>query len=167
MVQRTMSCQIAPPSKAFLASLAVESLGWRIGARSPRRHWCLLHLWLTSISSRDISHIPRRSPGGLRVVKCFSQSRFHLDVWRVRRIRVDGVVHGARFGLHCGLIQLRVLQILLVKLCFRGGGCSGCRILAVQDGREVHDPIRRSARDRGQGQPEKLPADSCTAQGCA
>lgn len=58
---------------------------------------------------------------------------------------------------------MRILQVLLVKLCFCGGGCGG-RILAVQDGREVHDPTRRSAADRGRRKLEKLPVDRCAVR---
>lgn len=158
-VKRTMSRKVTSSGKALLTSLAVECLGRCVRTQPPCLHWRLLHLRFTSISTRNVSHIPRRGTWRLSIIEGFSQSRFHLEVW-VRWVCVDGVVHGTRFSLHCGLIQLRVLQVLLMKLCFCGGGCSGCRILAVQDGRDVHDPTRRSAADRGQGQVDKLPADS-------
>lgn len=141
-----MSRQVTSSSKALLTSLAVESL-WRcIRARSPRRHRRLLHLRFTGVSARNVTHIPGCGAWGLSIVERFSQSRFHLHMRRMRRVRVDGVVHGSRFCLHCGLIQLRVLQVLLVKLCFCGGGCCGGRILAVQDGREVHQ-LQTVAKD--------------------
>lgn len=141
----------------------MESLGRRISTRSPRRHRRLLHLWFTSVATRYIAHISGGSSWRLGIVELFGQTGLHLNVWWVWWIRVNGVVNSTWLGLHCGLIQLRVLQVLLMKLCFCGGGCGG-RILAVQDGREVHDPTRRSAADRGRRKLEKLPADRSAAR---
>lgn len=100
---------------------------------------------LTSVTSWDIAHVPWCSTGGLGIVEGLRKPRIHPHRRWMRRVGPDAAIRSAWLALHGGrVMELCVLHVLLLQLCFCGNSCGG-RVLSIQNGREVHDTTQRSA----------------------
>jgi hypothetical protein len=109
-----MTREVTAPSKSLVTSRAVKGLGWCISTTSPSRNRRRLHLSIASISARDVGHIPRGGTLCLSVIEGLRKPRVHSRGNSVRRVCTDGVVRGARLGLHGGIVVKLVLHVLLL-----------------------------------------------------
>lgn len=96
----TMSSKVTAPGKALVTSRAMKGLRRCVGATSPHRRRCWLHLRFAGVSARNIAHVSRGGAWGLPVVEGLCESLVHSNRGRMGRVRADRVVGGTRFVLH-------------------------------------------------------------------
>lgn len=97
---RTMSCKVTAAGKALVTSRAMKGLRGRLGATSPCRRRCRLHLRFAGVSARNVAHVSRGRAWGLAVVEGLCESLVHSNRGRMGRVRADRVVGGTRLVLH-------------------------------------------------------------------